>query len=65
MRFYNVLIVLGWLMILTVVVRFSLGLDQFSRDQFPVMLVCGPISGLAGWYVVRREAKLRAAAAKR
>ncbi len=65
MRFYNVLVVLGWLMILTFVVRFSMGLEHFSRDQIPVMLVCGPIGGLAGWYVVRREAKSRAAAAKR
>ncbi len=64
MKLYKVLVVLGWLMILTLVVRFSLGQEHFSRDQIPVMLVCGPIGGLAGWYVVRRESKRRAAAGK-
>jgi hypothetical protein len=65
MRFYNVLVVLGWLMIGTFLLRFSLGMEHFTRDQIPVMLVGGPVGGLAGWYVVSREAKRRAADGKR
>ena len=38
-------------------VRLGMGPDDISKDQVPVMLFCGPLGGLAGWYFVSRHAK--------
>jgi hypothetical protein len=40
-------------------VRLGLGLEHIDQDQIPVMLVCGPVGGVAGWYFVSRQAKMR------
>jgi hypothetical protein len=61
MRFFRLLGVIVWVLIAVWLVRLGLGLDHLRRDQIPVMLICGPVGGLAGWYVVRRHAKELAA----
>src|SRR5262249_35068029 len=45
-------------------VRLSMGLGHRSEDRIPVMLVCGSVGGLAGWYFVSRHAKKIAARRK-
>jgi hypothetical protein len=57
MKFHMTLGVIVWVMIAVWLVRLSMGLDHLSKDQIPVMLVCGSVGGLAGWYFVSRHAK--------
>ena len=42
-----------WVLIAVWLVRLGLGLDHLSRDQIGVMLICGPVGGLAGWWFPR------------
>jgi hypothetical protein len=42
-----------------------MGLEHLSKDQVVIMLVCGPVGGLAGWYYGSRCVKQLAASAKR
>jgi hypothetical protein len=57
MRSFRLLGVIVWVLIAVGLVRLGLGLDHLSKDQIRVMLICGPVGGLAGWYVVSRQAK--------
>jgi hypothetical protein len=57
MKFYTALGVIVWVMSAVWLVRLSMGLDHLIEDQIPVMLVCGSVGGLAGWYFVSRPAK--------
>jgi hypothetical protein len=61
MRSFRLLGVIVWVLIAVWLVRLGLGLDHLSKDQIPIMLICGPLGGLAGWYVVSRQAKKLAA----
>jgi hypothetical protein len=64
MKILRALGVVVWVWIAVWLVRLGMGLEHLSRDQIPVMIVCGPVGGLAGWYVVSRQAKQQAAARK-
>jgi hypothetical protein len=61
MRFFRALGVVVWIGIAVWLVRLGMGLDHLTKDQIPVMLICGPVGGLAGWYFVSRHAKKLAA----
>jgi hypothetical protein len=64
MKILRALGVVVWVWIAVWLVRLGMGREHISRDQIRVMLVCGPVGGLAGWYVVSRQAKRQAAARK-
>jgi hypothetical protein len=64
MKFFMALGVVVWVLIAVWLVRLGLGLEHLGRYQIRVMLVCGPVGGLAGWYFVSRQAKQRAAERK-
>ena len=64
MKFFTALGVIVWVLIAVWLIRLGLGLDHLSKDQIPVMLICGPVGGLAGWYFVSRHAKKLAAERK-
>jgi hypothetical protein len=64
MRFFRALGVVVWIGIAVWLVRLGMGLDHLTKDQIPVMLICGPVGGLAGWFFVSRHAKKLAAEEK-
>jgi hypothetical protein len=57
MKFHLALGVIVWVMIAVWLVRLSMGLVHLSKDQNPVMLVCGSAGGLVGRHFVSRHAK--------
>jgi hypothetical protein len=42
-----------------------MGLEHLSQDQVVILLVCGPVGGLAGWSFGSRYVKQLAASGKR
>jgi hypothetical protein len=64
MKFFRMLGVIVWVLIAIWLVRLGMGLEHLSKDQILVMLICGPVGGLAGWYFVSRHAKKLAAERK-
>jgi len=61
MKFFMVLGVVVWVWIAVWLVRLGMGLEHLSKDQLLPGIVGGIGGGVAGWYVVARQAKKRAA----
>jgi hypothetical protein len=64
MKSFLALGVIVWVVIAVWLVRLGMGLDHLSTDQIAVMIICGPVGGLAGWYFISRHAKELAAERK-
>ena len=64
MNFFMVLGVIVWIMIAIGLVRLGMGLEHLSKDQIRIMIICGPVGGLAGWHFVARHARNLAAERK-
>ncbi len=61
------LMVFGWIMLAwgTIwLVRLTLGLEHITTEQIGIMLICGPIGGVAGGYFGSRHVKRLAAERK-
>jgi hypothetical protein len=65
MRLFLAFGVLMGVVIAAWLVRLGMGLEHLSQDQVVILLVCGPVGGLAGWYFGSRYVKQLAASGKR